>query len=218
MLVISRREPFVNDERGNTLDRTAKMMYRGKHMKVFSFLRMSALLGIAALLLGSCASLPLPDTPEKSLLIIGSDISINMPTKGPQLTAITMSLYRVTDYKVFTFPISLTRNLTCVAVEPGQYSIGSIVLTRTWIDGGRQWDSWKENQSVGAHLLVEPQTVLLYPSVLFYKDKPDTNTGYDFRFWNTLPPRQRDEAYKAITKDTHWQAWEGYTLVNFLEE
>jgi hypothetical protein len=187
-------------------------------MKVSSMLRMSAALGLATLLLGSCTSLPLPNTPDKSLLVISSNITRRIPAQGPETMAIALRLTNTASAKQIVFPISFDTDLNYIAIEPGSYSISSLVVTRAWVDHGQTYSSWEDNHYAGSRLLIEPKTVSLYPSPLTYTDTTDPN-HYDVDMWNVRSTdEERAKILETMKKDPHWLAWEGYMLVNFPEQ
>jgi hypothetical protein len=165
-------------------------------------------------------SLPLPDTPEKSLLVIPCDFSLGGNTVGSRLTGITLTLVptgNAASGKAMTLSVPLGKPYAVFAVDPGSYVFSSVTIYHAWFDNGRQWNAWKDTFTLGGGIFVQPQTVLLNYSLLKYADRPDPNSGYDFSFW--LSGLDRGARVLAqMKKDTHWSAWEGYDLVNFPRE
>ncbi len=172
---------------------------------------------VAALLLGSCSSLPLPDTPEKSLLVIASSISTASHATNAATREVALRIRRISDGKEITLPLSMLKSYTTLALDPGSYAFSLLIATRSWYDTGRMYNSWEDSRGLGYRVFMEPQTVQLYPSLLRFADRPDPNQGYTYSFSISLTTDQRARILAELKKDYHWQGWEGCAMVNFEE-
>jgi hypothetical protein len=186
-------------------------------------MRFKPALPFLLLLLASCASLPLPNTPEKSLLIIPCNFSLGTNHDGPRLVGITISMTPTnvaSGAKVTTLSVPLGTEWVAFAVDPGSYVFSTAIVAHGWYDrGGVLRGSWQDTVSVGNGLYVQQQTILLYQSVLSYADRADPNSGWDFAFYQSVVGTERGaKILAALKKDRHWSGWEGYQLVNFPKE
>lgn len=188
-------------------------------MKVTPVMRALIFPFLFSLLLGSCTSLPLPNTPEKSLLVLPCDISLVHVDKGPQLVGLTIRMVRQTDKKELSLSIPLQKKYATFAIDPGSYTFTTVTLLHGWFDGGKMWNTWEDTWRLGTGVYIEQQTILLNPLLVKYYDRADPNTGWDFSFWQSALTGDRGAVIlAAMKKDSHWQAWEGYQMVNFPTE
>jgi hypothetical protein len=189
-------------------------------MKVTTVMRAGLFPLLVSFLLISCASLPLPDTPEKSLLVFALDIThaSTANADGGRTVGITFQLTDVKHHKELSIPIPLDRKYTTVAVDPGAYTISSMTVSRGWFQSGVKRANWVETQTLGRAVYVEQQTVLLC-TIFTYTDRSDPDKGYGFYIYQASSIGDRGAVILAdMKKDRHWQAWEGYQMVNFPEQ
>jgi len=178
------------------------------------------LLPLVLTALWSCQSLPLPDTPEKSLLVIPCDFSLGSNASGRRVVDISLVLSPTVGtpgVKERKLSLPLGKRYAVFAVDPGSYTISSVIISNGWFDNGRQWNAWEDKHVLGAAVFVAPQVILLNYTLFKYADRADPNKGYDFSFYQFGLDRGPD-ILAQMKKDPHWAAWEGYPLVNFPEE
>lgn len=169
-------------------------------------------------LLSACASLPLPDAPEKSLLVIPCDIGRNTVATGPNTVGIMATIVRSSDSKELTVSFPLKNGYSAIALDPGAYRIAQVTISRRWYHDGQPQSYWEDTYKNLGVFYVEAQTLLLSQYLLSYAD---TDNSQKYRF--SVAERSYEDAHAgpildALKKDRHWQAWEGYQLVGFSSE
>jgi hypothetical protein len=187
-------------------------------MKVNEVGCLSFILLLSFLLLASCKSLPLPDTPDKGLFVIPCDVTMEMTRRsGNATTGITMAIIRPGDKKDIKVEIPNGKKYVAIALEPGSYIVRSITITRAYYDNGDKKNAWDETKWSGQGFFLKEKTILL-SNFLVHHLEFDNGDRYRFSYSYYAGTDRGRDILADMKKDRHWQAWEGYQLVNFPEE
>jgi hypothetical protein len=186
-------------------------------MKVRFFAVAGSLLVIVAFGLVSCSSLPLPDTPEQSLLLIPCGIHLEgMRDKQARTIALDLVIRRVKDGREITVHFDSGKNYAVVALDPGGYEFTKLLVRREWISEGRSTNSWTETRNTSRiSFFIADKIVRWYEGLLSFRDLSNGKYSYSISTRNSSPASAREKILSAMKKDPHWLGWEGYELINF---
>jgi len=186
-------------------------------MRVRSLAAAGILLAVLALGLACCSSLPLPDTPEQSLLFIPCEISFEDTRDNQARTAsLDLVLRRVNDGREFAVPIARAKKYAVVALDPGGYEFARILVRRERTIEGKSTSTWTEKRETSRiSFFMAEKIVRWYEGKFTFRDLSGGKYTFFLMGRSNAPLSERQEVLAAMKKDSHWLGWEGYELINF---
>jgi hypothetical protein len=186
-------------------------------MKVRFLAAAGSLLVIVAFGLVSCSSLPLPDTPEQSLLLIPCETHLEgMRDQQARTISLVLVIRRVNDGQEIAVHLDRGKNYAVVALDPGGYEFTKLLVQREWISGGRSTNSWTETRNTSRiSFFIAEKIVRWYDGRLSFRDFSNGKYSYFISTRNSSPVSEREGILSTMKKDPHWLGWEGYELINF---
>ncbi|MEW5814127.1 MAG: hypothetical protein AB1798_01860 [Spirochaetota bacterium] len=173
------------------------------------YILISLIVTFSAILAGACKSIPLPNSPQESLLVVPYEIDSSFNNGEIKITSIQMILKNWENQKERFLILNPGRFFTAIALEPGGYFISKLVVSCQHVKGG----FWQDKHNFSGSFYME-KNVVRYFEKSFYVTADKTG-GYRFGY-NTLPYEKLKEKYlKTLQADSHWLAWENLKLVNF---
>ncbi len=176
------------------------------------------LLIISTALIVSCSTIPLPDGPNQSLVIIPVRLISSWVDKNGNVLSLDSITLTIREMNYETSPEDLrqykasasSRDLyAAVALPKGLYLIDSVKVA---YHSDRGWDD-THTQTVSYQIYVESDSVQLIPQILNL-EKNDYH-WYSLRFRGYPDADQKEAILAALKEEQFWPAWSGCQLVRF---
>jgi hypothetical protein len=167
------------------------------------------MLGLAAV--SSCATLPLPDSFDESLLILPYKVERVFGDGESEITSVRLVLTSEASEEEYTVSLQPGISFKAVALSPGPYAVSEIYVDARRVE--RPGEKWEDRHDASQSFYIKERIVLLPPwDFLILTD----SRGYRFFFSeNTGETERNSKILSAIKKERRWLAWDGYQLVNF---
>ena len=197
---------------GQTLDGPLIRLYKdsmGPVPRTIFIVTMCA--GLAFALVG-CTTLPLPDAPDQSLVVLVYDDSrVQLPGEERILSMSVDFRHNATGVRS-RMQLPTSREWGSLALDPGAYRIER--LTLRIMEGN---DSTRtETRPVLGRVFVTPQTVVILPRTLRLSSFDSHSFGVTFGALSYGSSSHR-QATEEIYREQLWPAWSGYRKINLYE-
>ena len=167
------------------------------------------LLALAAI--SSCATLPLPDSFDESLLILPYKVEAGFGDGENEITSVRLVITSEESAEEYAISLRPGISFKSVALSPGPYVVSAIYVDVRRVE--KPGEKWEDRHDASQSFYIKERIVLLPPwDFLILTD----NRGYRFFFpTNTGEIERNLSILNEIKKKRRWLAWDGYQLVNF---
>lgn len=165
---------------------------------------------VMAVILLSCQTVPLPNSPTESLFILPSRVVPTLNNGDTRVIGASVTIRNDKSLKEMKVQLPSGDSFAMVPLEPGAYSITGIRITLQNV-GGR--NSWSDTHDFYGSLFIEKRVVRYYERKIYVGSRPQG--WYNFGFDYTEDSAEKASCLAELKKDPRWLAWQNYTLVNF---
>lgn len=165
---------------------------------------------LLAALLGGCSSLPLPNGPKDSLLLIPADITAIIGDEKRPILSVTLELNANESGEIYKVKASASDDFFAISLPPGRYSCYKANI----LIGSNDGDPYLDSRSFS------PITVYLERNVVFVTTKmielisTDWYHLYSSGIFDFGDDRKRiDQGFENLMKEFEWTAWENAQIV-----
>jgi len=183
------------------------------------------LIGIPILIIAACSTLPFPNTPTESLLVITGSIDREYAGGENKVSKVILKVERIQEEEEIeeeispeTFLITLKpgEQYGTAVLEPGEYIITGIEV-RAFRSENKE-EIWADDHAADHPFFIEERVVRLYERSFVLAAEDEEQGGYTVAFAPLTEDEKGLTIYKALNREPRWPAWERYQLVGFPEE
>ena len=164
---------------------------------------------------GGCASLPLPGTPDESLVVISTTVVSESWPAGDGIRRVAggqIHLTVGTGGRDIVVSFAPGTRYVALAVAPGQYYVKRVVLDMENTNPNGRKNTWQSQHDVSATFYCGANSVqILSRGLVVVRSGPE---GWNVTLNNPIVAQDRRQIGDALKADRRWPAWEEYQLVN----
>jgi len=167
--------------------------------------------GIIFMLRSACAGLPLPNTPEESLIIFSYNIDPTWQQGNIHVKSIDIKLENRDTKEQRTISLIPGGKFKAVTLDPGPYVIKGLVVANQWQNNAG--NIWFDTHYHYDSLYLNPRTIYLYRKMVRFQAQKERD-GYNIYHFG-IADKEKEAIQNTLQEDRHWLAWRDYTLYGF---
>lgn len=164
-----------------------------------------------ALLLPGCSSLPLPNAPNESLLVIAYQVDEAWRQGNIRVKSVDVQIENRVTGETRVVSLIPGGKYKSVALKPGEYIIKKLIVANQWQRDVH--NVWFDTHNRYHPFYLNPQTVHFYDKFISLRARKEID-GYDlhdFRVRND----EKSDILTSLRKNSYWLAWRDHTLYGF---
>lgn len=163
----------------------------------------------------ACSSLPFPDSPTESLLIVPAKIEGEIRSGEEEIIMVTLFFLNAADGDTaYTVVLEPEKPMGIQKMIPGEYLLETAEILRR--ETGLFGKDTADSISINRRIALGGRSVQLFDGTCVLSQGGDN--GYSFEIMNAPGEEEQIDLFMELTEDPRWPAWERYELPGFPDD